>query len=247
MLLDTKQIKKAQGDLCSSRFFSSNTLSTIEDLRTFMEHHVWCVWDFMSLAKYLQSKIAPSSYPWFPTTATRTLATRAINEIILGEESDLGTDGNSYCSHFDLYLMAMYEIGADTSAIEAFVNKQELDYSVIPEPSRSFVQSTFETISAGSHQVAASFAYAREDLIPAMFRSLLGQLDANKTLYPKMWYYLDRHVTLDGEEHFAMAQSIVEHFCTTPRQCHEAEQAALQSIKARHIFVDAVFNKIFWS
>lgn len=246
MLLDTTQIKKAQEALCASRFFVSNSLSTIEDLRIFMEYHVWCVWDFMSLTKYLQAQLAPSTYPWFPTKATRSLAARAINDIILGEESDIGPDGASYCSHFDTYLMAMYEVGANTSAIEAFVNRGILDYDSIPEPSRDFVSNTFATIDRGAPSVAASFTYAREDLIPSMFRTLLCQLDANKALYPKMWYYLDRHVALDGDSHSLLAQSIVEQFCISPRQCHEAEQAAVEGINARRLFMDAVFDKIFW-
>jgi len=42
-------------------------VSSIEDLQCFMTHHVYSVWDFMSLIKYLQHQIAPTRYPWTPS------------------------------------------------------------------------------------------------------------------------------------------------------------------------------------
>lgn len=213
-----------------------------------MEYHVWAVWDFMSLAKYLQNAVVPSVYPWFPSDSKRSTIAHCINSIILGEETDHGPDGLSTLSHFDLYIKAMLEIGANTEPIESFVAKRRLDYSVIPEPSRAFVKSTFATIATNKpHCVAASFAFAREDLIPSMFTRILNQIDSNRHAYPTLWYYLDRHVTLDGDEHSGMAKQLVEYFCNSPRDCYEAEQSALLGIKARHTFFDSIFDKIFWS
>ena len=38
----------------------------IQDLRCFMQHHVYSVWDFMSLIKHLQAVVAPTRVPWVP-------------------------------------------------------------------------------------------------------------------------------------------------------------------------------------
>jgi hypothetical protein len=79
-------------------------LETLADLRVFMEHHVYAVWDFMSLLKALQRELTCVELPWVPkgNPATR----RLINDIVLEEETDLDPEGQP-TSHFELYLRAM--------------------------------------------------------------------------------------------------------------------------------------------
>ena len=75
-------------------------LNTLDELCLFMEHHVFAVWDFMSLLKKLQEIYVPHGSPWIPNSNGNVV--RFINEIVMEEESDqsYGSDGETYSSHF---------------------------------------------------------------------------------------------------------------------------------------------------
>ena len=81
------------------------------DLRRFTEHHVFAVWDFMTLLKSLQRELTTVSLPWLPAPDPETA--RLVNALVLAEESDaiVEGDGVRHLSHFEWYLEAMDEIG----------------------------------------------------------------------------------------------------------------------------------------
>ena len=93
-----------------------NKILTISDLKIMMETHIFAVWDFMSLLKRLQREITCVELPWRPSPYPKNLV-RLINEIVLGEESDLDQNGEAI-DHFTLYLRAMDEVGARTSVFK---------------------------------------------------------------------------------------------------------------------------------
>ena len=66
-------------------------IEQIEDLKIFIQYHVYAVWDFMSLLKTLQNNLTCTQVPWFPKGSAETL--QLINEIVVGEESDVDEYG----------------------------------------------------------------------------------------------------------------------------------------------------------
>ena len=93
-------------------------IKDLKGLQRFAEVHVFAVWDFMSLLKSLQTSLTSVYVPWVPvgSPSTRYL----INEIVLGEESDIDEEGLR-TSHFELYLKAMRQMEANTSGIESLL------------------------------------------------------------------------------------------------------------------------------
>lgn len=232
-----------------------SSLRNVADLRSFVSHHVYSVWDFMSLAKSLQGTLAPTTLPWRPVgdPAVR----RFINEITLEEESDLGlpdSEGNeTYASHFELYCQAMSEIGADPAEALAFVElacRQGIDAALrkgaAPAPAREFMATTFGFIASGKpHVVAAAFALGREHVIPQMFREFLAGMDIREAEAPAFYYYLERHIHLDEDSHGPLSLKMLEELCAgDPQRIREAEAAACQAVEARIRFWDGVHQAI---
>ena len=83
----------------------------------FMESHIFAVWGFMSILKSLQKMITPNNLPWMPNKNTKNGLVNFVNEIILCEESDY-IEGIGYISHFEIYIMAMKNMGAKTDQLD---------------------------------------------------------------------------------------------------------------------------------
>lgn len=121
-LPESQRFEQLQNTLSSLRYALLNhpiyaEVNSLSRLREFMQMHVFAVWDFMSLVKRLEGELTSNSLPWTPPHSAR--LARFTNEVILGEETDLGPDGTPI-SHFELYLRAMDEVGADTTPIRSF-------------------------------------------------------------------------------------------------------------------------------
>lgn len=200
------------------------SIKNIEDLKIFMEHHIYAVWDFMSLLKSLQVNLTCVDVPWFPVgdADTRYL----INEIVAGEESDIDHVGNRK-SHYELYLEAMAQCGADTSPMlrlaELLQKKTPLDEALeicaVPKAVNLFLKNTFDVINTSETYIqSAVFTFSREDLIPAMFISIVGDLDRQ---FPDsvsiLKYYLERHIEVDGDHHSNLALEMTGKLCGTDK------------------------------
>lgn len=226
-----------------------SALRTLPDLRVFMAHHVYSVWDFMSLIKYLQQAVAPAQWPWVPGRDPE--VQRFINELVLEEESDeaLPADGVTHTSHFRLYLSAMREIGADTGAVENFIAQVAsgglaavLRGEGVPAPARRHLGTTFGFIvDDRPHCVAAALALGREHVIPGMFRAFLQGLGVAQSSAPSFHYYLRRHIHLDEDFHAPLSLRLLSALCgNDARKQQEAEAVAHRAVTARLEFWDGV-------
>jgi hypothetical protein len=213
-----------------------------------MEHHVFAVWDFMSIVKALQRQLTCVAVPWLPTADAA--ARRLINEIVLAEECD--DDGRGgYVSHFELYLAAMHDLDADTAPVRRLCSAlahgmpvgDALHDATIPTPARAFVTRTFAVLDrADPREIAAAFTFGREDVIPDMFRQLVATLSATAPhRFERLRFYLDRHIEIDGDEHGPKARRLVSALCgDDPTAWAAVTRAAVHSIEDRVRFWDGV-------
>ncbi|MBB2147106.1 DUF3050 domain-containing protein [Pedobacter sp. LMG 31464] len=216
-------------------------IKDIKDLKIFMRYHVYAVWDFMSLLKSLQNNLTCTSVPWFPTGSADTRY--LINEIVAGEESDVDSFGIRK-SHFEIYLDAMTQCDADTIEIEKFItslkNKVDLPLAFLqaktPRAAEDFVQHTFKIIESNqSHIQSAVFTFGREDLIPAMFISIVNDIHQQFPDSISIFkYYLERHIEVDGDHHSHLALAMTANLCGTNEEFWEqATEATIQSLQKR--------------
>lgn len=227
-------------------------IRTIDDLRIFMEHHVFAVWDFMSLLKSLQQKLTCTNVPWMPVGNANTRY--LINEIVLGEESDVDAHGNRM-SHFELYRQAMQQAGGINSGINNLFAElnggKNIDAALIianiPQACRKFVQHTFDVIDTRKDYLcAAVFTFGREDLIPGMFISMVTEISQQLPgKVDTLLYYLERHIEVDGEHHSQLAYEMTAELCgEDDSKWIEATGAVKESLKERIVLWDGILNEI---
>lgn len=226
----------------------------LPDLQVFMSHHVYAVWDFMSLIKYLQGRLAPTAVPWVPQgdPALRYF----VNQLVLEQEcvAAPARDGAvRYGSQFEFYCQAMNEIGADGERPRRFLERiaeqgldQALYSDLVPMPARYFTETTFGFIRGDKpHEVAAALVLGREHLLPLMFRQLLTVMPLGPEKAPGFHYYLNCHLHLDEDFHGPLSLRLLDHLCDDdPQRLEEAGAAAEEALCARLRLWDGILESI---
>lgn len=217
-----------------------------------MQHHVFAVWDFMSLLKTLQQNLTCVSTPWIPVGNANTRY--LINEIVVGEESDVNEVGERK-SHFEMYLDAMIQCGANTNQIEEFIEQikggkhitKALELANTNSAIQSFVDFTFQIINSNKpHVQAAVFTFGREDLIPDMFIELVRDLHNQfPDKVSKFKYYLERHIEVDGDHHSHLALEMTANLCGNDEtKWIEAKEASVIALKHRLALWNSIADSI---
>lgn len=245
-----KRIEPLRQEIIEHKVYRS--IKNIDDLKLFMQYHVYAVWDFMSLLKTLQNNLTCTSVPWFPkgNADTRYL----INEIVVGEESDIDLNGNRK-SHFELYLDAMNQCGAVNQSINTFIRTLQKSGDLntafaeakTPLAAKEFVSFTFDIIQTNKPYLqSAIFTFGREDLIPSMFHSIVSdmyqKLPESISIFK---YYLERHIEVDGDHHSHLALQMTSNLCESKTEYwQEAEEAIVISLKKRIALWDGIHQEI---
>jgi hypothetical protein len=246
--LSSDSLAAARSTLITHQLYSE--LNTIDELRIFMKQHVFAVWDFFTILKRLQSEVTTVSLPWRP--AGHAEHGRFVLEIVLAEETDEDIDGG-YVSHFELYRRAMNEVGADTGPIDSFLAAladgvdplKALESPDIPAGASQFTAHTLRVALHGKpHEVAASFCHGRENLLPDVFTAVRQNVAGALAEAPTFRHYLDRHITLDHDEHGPLALKLLAAMCANdPEREAEADQTGIDAIHARIGLWDGVLSE----
>jgi pyrroloquinoline quinone (PQQ) biosynthesis protein C len=243
-------IEPLRQEIINHKVYSA--ISSLDELKIFMQYHVYAVWDFMSLLKSLQNQLTCVAVPWFPNGDPN--SRYLINEIVVGEESDVDSEGNR-TSHFELYLKAMEQTGCDTASMNNFIDtlkttgnfEEAFAAGHTPFMAQKFVNFTFDVIRSNkAYLQAAIFTFGREDLIPGMFISMVNDLNRNfPESISQIKYYLERHIEVDGDHHSHLALQMTANLCGENEQrWQEAEQAVVESLKMRVALWDGVYEEI---
>jgi len=230
-----------------------NLIGTLEHIQIFMRYHIFAVWDFMSLVKSLQKTLTCVEMPWVPVSDAN--IRYFINEIVLGEESDVDEHHNRI-SHFELYLQAMEQADCDISEIIGFIDEVKLAQEPIekiiiganiPEAAKAFMLNTFATIKTNeAHIIAPVFAFSREELIPGMFREIINSV---KSSFPNkldiFQYYIERHIEVDGDHHSKLASEMTVLCCkNNSNYWQNAVKSTKSALESRLALWDAIYHEV---
>lgn len=227
-------------------------INNLEGLQKFTQFHVFAVWDFMSLLKSLQIGLTSVTLPWVPMGSANTRY--LINEIVLGEESDVDEHENRI-SHFELYLNAMRQMGTPTNLIDSLMTQinngnsieQAIQLAPLPDKVKMFLLYTFDIAqNAPLHVKAAVFTFGREDLIPDMFTEILNKIYKDHPDQVSTFkYYIERHIEVDGGHHSHLALEMVAELCGNDAgKWHAAANASLKALEMRAQLWDAIIESI---
>ena len=244
-----KVIEELKQLLVSHKLFSGPL--NADQVRQFMESHIFSVWGFMSLLKGLQSGITVNDIPWMPNQNTKNGLTNFINEIVLCEESD-DIDDIGYISHFEIYLLAMDKMNANASQINLLTERlksEEYDKKFIDELSiydevKDFIKFDLDIALSGNlPKIVGSFTLGREKVIPNMFSYIVKCIEY-KNSTKNLLTYLKRHINIDGDRHGPLSIKLLDTICNTDEAYKLAYNSGITSLQLRLKVWDRIASEL---
>lgn len=245
-----KELYPLREQLQNHKIYSN--VHSISDIRLFMEHHIFAVWDFMSLLKQLQNLLSCNEVPWRPSGFPA--ASRLINEIVWGEESDINRKGEPM-SHFEMYLEAMESLGANPKEMFHVLDRLKngenihliLGDTPLPAHLLDFMKFTFKVVQTKRpHIIAAVFTFGREDLIPDMFIEIIKNLKKSpEDNLEDLVYYFERHIEVDAGEHGPLALEMIHQLCGgNESKWEESLRFSRRALELRIKLWDGIYDSI---
>lgn len=227
-----------------------------DNVKIFMNTHVYCVWDFMNLLKRLQIHFTSVQVPWRPTTSVQTrMLRRLANEIVLEEETDELDE--EFISHFSYYLESIRQVqnGVISKTLSQFVEditNTSISYSEIvnmgylPSAVRRFLRTTSKAaVDRNIIVTAAAFTFGREVMLPEIFSEILRQSGVSeRPNLSRFVKYLDRHIELDGDYHGFLTKKMVLGLATTPAEWDVVIETAKTALEARIALWDDIYKRL---
>ena len=173
--------------------------------------------------------------------------------IVIAEETDIRPDGKSYASHFELYLEAIAEIGAETDTVRRYTGliaegmhwQEAMQRANVPTSVIPFMTETMKICEGHpAYEVAAFFLFGRENLIPDMFRQIVESLaTANGIQIDSFNYYLERHISIDEAEHGPASIEMMNSMCGEDQtRWRIVKRAATEALRDRLNLWDGIAN-----
>ncbi|RZA19083.1 MAG: DUF3050 domain-containing protein [Proteobacteria bacterium] len=216
-------------------------------LKTFVEHHVLCVWSYGFLMRNLYKDLVGRLEPL--ATQQQKEAQRLIAEMVVEEEFAEQDDGSS-ASHLELYIEAMQMIGADTgptiSLFDMYENGQDwkigLQQSNFPSLAARYARCILSFAERPLHERAALLFYEGEPFIPDTFlQSISGISPGADSLVE----YFEQHIEGLKKPGFSASGRLVELFCGDNETLNdEAEKAAELIMNLRIELFNDIAEKI---
>ena len=181
---------------------------------------------------------------------TRRMVTNFINEIILCEESDY-IEGIGFISHFEIYLMAMKNMGASSDQLYRLTSRitdkgydeKYLDYVDTTDEVKNFLKYDLDISMNGTlPEIIGAFTLGREKVIPNMFRYILPAIEESSSSH-HLITYLKRHIDIDGDRHGPLSMKLLDVSCNK-EQLNLAYAAAIKSLDLRLLVWDKVYSDI---